>query len=281
VIGKPIWNTQCHILDAHLRPVPIGVVGELCIGGAPVARGYLNDAALTATRYVPDFSSGDGSGRVYRTGDLAHYLPDGNIVFVGRLDHQIKVRGVRIEPQGVEAALNRHPDVAESLVRGVEDADGEKQLVAYAAISPEVAGAPQPAVTQRLRMHLERMLPRYMVPGSFVLLDKLPRTSRGKLDVAALPLPDFGRAPPSPPFAAPRTEVEETLAQIWKQVLRLDCVGVDDDFFDIGGDSLYATQVVIRVNRAFGVDLAVRAIFDAPTIASLGALLSERISSGA
>ena len=120
-----------------------------------------------------------------------------------------------------------------------------------------------------------------MVPGSFVLLDKLPRSSRGKVDVAALPLPDFGRATPSPPFAAPRTEVEEALAQIWKQVLRLDCVGVDDDFFDIGGDSLYATQVVIRVNRAFGVDLAVRAIFDAPTIASLAALLSEHIASDA
>jgi amino acid adenylation domain-containing protein len=278
VIGKPIWNAQCHILDAHLRPVPIGVVGELCIGGAPVARGYLNDAALTASKYVPDFSSGEGSGRLYRTGDLAHYLPDGNIVFVGRLDHQIKVRGVRIEPQGVEAALNRHPDVAESLVRGVEDSDGEKQLVAYVAISPEVADAPQPAVTQRLRTHLERMLPRYMVPGSFVLLDKMPRSSRGKVDVAALPLPDFGRAAPSPPFAAPRTEVEEALAQIWKQVLRLDCVGVDDDFFDIGGDSLYATQVVIRVNRAFGVDLAVRAIFDAPTIASLAATLGEHIA---
>jgi amino acid adenylation domain-containing protein len=280
VIGKPIWNARCHILDAHLRPVPIGVVGELCIGGTPVARGYLNDPALTARKFVPDSFCRDGAARLYRTGDLAHYLPDGNIAFVGRMDHQIKVRGVRIEPQGVEAALNRHPDVAESLVRGVEDPDGEKQLVAYVAISPEAADAPQPAITQRLRTHLERTLPRFMVPGSFVLLDQLPRTPRGKPDVAALPLPDFGDVRSKPPFVAPRNEVEEALAQIWKQVLHLDRVGIDDDFLHIGGDSLYATQVVSRVNHAFGVTIALHAIFDAPTIASLAALLSEHISTG-
>ena len=281
VIGKPIWNAECHILDAHLRPVPIGVVGELCIGGTPVTRGYLNDPALTTTKFVSDSFCRDGATRLYRTGDLAHYLPDGNIVFVGRMDHQIKVRGVRIEPQGVEAALNRHPDVAESLVRGVEDPDGEKHLVAYVAILPDGADAREPALTQSLRTHLERTLPRFMVPGSFVLLDKLPRTSRGKLDVAALPLPDFGRARSKPPFVAPRNEVEEALAQIWKQVLHLDHVGIDDDFLHIGGDSLSATQVVIRVNHAFGAALSVRAIFDAPTIASVAALLSEHIASGA
>ena len=276
VIGKPIWNTGCHILDAHLRPVPIGVVGELCIGGTPVARGYLNDPALTATKFVPDSFCREGATRLYRTGDLAHYLPDGNIVFVGRVDHQIKVRGVRIEPQGIEAALNRHPDVVESLVRGVEDPDGEKQLVAYVALSPEGADARQPDFTQRLRTHLARTLPRFMVPGSFVLLDKLPRTSRGKLDLAALPLPDFGRARSKPTFVAPRNEVEEAVAQIWKQILHLDRVGIDDDFLYIGGDSLSATQVVIRVNHTFGVALSVRAIFDAPTIASLATLLSEQ-----
>jgi len=281
VIGKPIWNAACHILDTHLRPVPIGVVGELCIGGIPVARGYLNDPALTARRFVPDSFSRDGAARLYRTGDLARYLPDGNIVFVGRMDDQIKVRGVRIEPQGVEAALNRDPDVAESLVRGVEDPDGEKQLVAYVAISPEGADAGQLAITRRLRTHLEKTLPRFMVPGSFVFLDKLPRTSRGKLDIAALPLPDFGLARSKPPFVAPRNEVEEAIARIWKQVLRLDSVGIDDDFLYIGGDSLSATQVVIRVNHAFGVSLSVRAIFDAPTIASLAAVLPEHISSGA
>jgi len=281
VIGKPVWNARCHILDAHLRPVPIGVVGELCIGGTPVARGYLNDSALTAAKFVPDSFGRDEPARLYRTGDLAHYLPDGNIVFAGRVDHQLKVRGARIEPQGVEAALNRHPDVAESLVRGVEGPDGEKHLVAYVAISPEGADARQPALTKRLRTHLERTLPRFMVPGSFVFLDKLPRTSRGKLDVGALPLPDFGRARSKPLFVAPRNGVEEALAQIWKQVLRLDRVGIDDDFLHIGGDSLSATQVVVRVNHGFGVALSVRAIFDAPTIASLAALLCEHISSGA
>jgi amino acid adenylation domain-containing protein len=280
VIGKPIWNAACHILDAHLRPVPIGVVGELCIGGTPVARGYLNDPALTARKFVPDSFCRDGAARLYKTGDLAHYLPDGNIVLVGRMDDQIKVRGVRIEPQGVEVALNRHPDVVESLVRGLEDPDGEKHLVAYVAISREGADARRPDLTQRLRTHLARTLPRFMVPGSFVLLDKLPRTSRGKLDVAALPLPDFGRARSKPRFVAPRNEVEEAVAQIWKRVLRLDRVGIYDDFLYIGGDSLSATQVVIRINHAFGVALSVRAIFDAPTIASLAALLSEHTLSG-
>jgi amino acid adenylation domain-containing protein len=281
VIGKPIWNAACHILDAHLRPVPIGVVGELCIGGTSVARGYLNDPSLTAKKFVPDSFRSEGGARLYRTGDLAHYLPDGNIVFVGRMDQQIKVRGVRIEPQGVEAALNTHPDVAESLVRGVDDPDGEKHLVAYVAVSPEGIDVPEPALTKCLRTHLDGMLPRYMVPGFFVLLDKLPRTSRGKLDVAALPIPDFERAHSNPPFVAPRNEVEETLARIWKQVLHLERVGIDDDFFHIGGDSLYVTQAVNRVNHAFGVDLSLRAIFDAPTIASLAAVLSEHISSGA
>jgi acyl carrier protein len=241
----------------------------------------VNDPALTARKFVPDPFSRDGAARLYRTGDLAHYLPDGNIVFVGRMDHQIKVHGVRIEPQGVEAALNGHPNVAESLVRGVEDPDGENHLVAYVAISPEGADAHEPALTRRLRTHLERTLPRFMVPGSFVLLDKLPRTSRGKLDVAALPLPDFGRARSNARFVAPRNEVEEDLAQIWRQVLRLERVGIDDDFFHSGGDSLSATRIVSRVNHAFGVALALRAIFDAPTIASLAALLSEHISSGA
>lgn len=280
VIGKPIWNAKCHILDAHLRPVPIGVVGELCIGGTPVARGYLNDPALTAAKFVPDPSCRDGAGRLYRTGDLACYLPDGNIAFVGRMDDQIKVRGVRIEPQGVQAALNDHPEVAESFVRGVEDPFGEKHLVAYVAISPEGAGALESALTRRLRTHLERTLPRFMVPGSFVLLDKLPRTFRGKLDAEALPVPDFGRARSKPPFVDPRNAVEEALAQIWKQVLKLERVGIDDEFLESGGDSLSATRLVFRVNHDFGVALSVRAIFDAPTIASFAALLSREISSG-
>ncbi len=281
VIGKPIWNAECHILDAHLRPVPVGVVGELCIGGAPVARGYLNDSALTAEKFVPDPFRRDGAARLYRTGDLARCLPDGNIAFVGRMDHQIKVRGVRIEPQGIEAVLNGHPDVAESVVRGIEDPEGEKQLVAYVVLVPKGADAREPALSQRLRTHLERTLPRFMVPGSFVLLDKLPRASRGKLDVAALPLPELVRARSKPPFVAPRNEVEAVLAHIWKQVLRLERVGIDDDFLLSGGDSLSATRLVLRINHDFGVTLSVRAIFDAPTIASLAALLSVHIPSGA
>ena len=280
VIGKPIRNAECHILDAHLRPVPHGVVGELCIGGIPVARGYLNDCALTAEKFVPDPFRRDGAARLYRTGDLARCLPDGNIAFLGRMDHQLKVRGVRIEPQGIEAALNGHPDVAESLVRAVEDSEGEKQLVAYVVLAPEGADAREPELSRRLRTHLEKTLPRFMVPGWFVLLDELPRTSRGKLDVAALPLPDFARARSKPPFVAPRNAVETALAQIWKQVLRLEQVGIDDDFLYSGGDSLSATRLVVRINHDFGVALSVRAIFDAPTIASLAAVLSALAASG-
>jgi len=281
VIGKPIWNARCHILDAHLHAVPIGVVGELCIGGTPVARGYLNDPALTARKFVPDSFGHDGAGSLYRTGDLAYYLPDGNIAFLGRMDQQIKVRGVRIEPQGVEAALNSHPEVAESLVRGVEDPEGKKHLVAYVAVAQQADDAGEPALAKRLRTHLERTLPRFMVPGSFVLLDRLPRTSRGKLDVAALPLPDLERAHSRASFVAPRNEVEEALAQIWKRVLHLERIGIHDDFLTRGGDSLSATHMVAQVNRAFGVALSLRAFFDDPTIASLAALLSENISSSA
>ena len=279
VIGRPIWNAECYILDAYLRPVPIGVVGELCIGGTPVARGYLNDPDLTARKFVPNCFGRGGAARLYRTGDLAHYLPDGNIVFVGRMDQQIKVRGVRIEPRGIEAVLNAHPDVAESLVRSVEDPDGDRHLIAYVASSPEAADASDPTLTRRLRAHFERTLPRSMIPGVFVVLHKLPRTSRGKLDVAALPLPHLGRARAEPAFVAPRNEVEEALARICKQVLRLERVGIDDDFFDSGGDSLAAIRIVGRINHAFGVALSLRAFLDAPTIASLAALIAKPGSS--
>ena len=281
VIGKPIWNARCHILDAQLLPVPIGVVGELCIGGIPVARGYLNDPPLTARKFVPDSFGRDEAALLYRTGDLAHYLPDGNIAFLGRMDHQIKVRGVRIEPQGVEAALNRHPEVAESLIRGVDGPDGKKHLVAYVAISQQGADAREPALARRLRTNLESTLPRFMVPGSFVLLDKLPRTSRGKLDASALPLPDFGCAQSEPSFVAPRNEIEENLAQIWKRVLHLERIGIHDDFLHRGGDSLSAARMVAQVNRAFGIALSLRSFFDDPTIASLATHLSEHFSSAA
>ncbi len=275
VIGRPIWNTACHILDAHLRPVPLGVAGELCVGGTPVTRGYLNDPALTARKFVPDPFSSAAEARLYRTGDLARYLPDGDICFVGRMDHQVKVRGVRIEPQGVEAAINGHPGVAESFVRSVADLAGEKHLVAYVAVSPVGAEAGEPTLTARLRAHLGRTLPRFMVPDAFVLLDKLPRTTSGKLDLGALPAPDVARSGTRPPFVAPRNEAEEALARIWRQVLQLDRVGVDDDFLQIGGDSLSATRIVSRVNHAFGVGLSPRAIFDAPTIATLAALFGQ------
>ncbi len=281
VIGKPIWNARCHILDAHLRPVPIGVVGELFIGGTPVTRGYLNDPELTATKFVPDSFGGDDAPACTGPAISPTTCPMATSSFVGRMDHQIKVRGVRIEPQGVEAALNRHPEVVESLVRGVEDPDGEKHLVAYVAISPECCRRRRAYLTQRLRAHLESTLPRFMVPGSFVLLDNCPALRAGNSTLPPCPLPDFGRARSKPPFVAPPKRGRRSPRADLETGPPLDRVGIDDDFFHIGGDSLFATQVVVRVNHAFGVALSVRAIFDAPTIASLAALLSEHSASSA
>jgi hypothetical protein len=275
VIGKPIWHAECHILDVHLRPVPPGLIGELCIAGAPVTRGYQNDTALTAAKFVRDPFSSDHGARLYRTGDLAHYMPDGNIRFVGRRDQQVKVRGVRIEPRAIEAVLNADPAITESLVRAVEDSEGEKRLVAWVAVSPEETAASQRDLTSRLHALVGERLPRFMTPESFVLLEKLPRTSRGKLDLRALPLPDFGRSRMPQTVVAPNNDVEKAVARIWKEVLRVDRVGVHDHFLKIGGDSISATRIVSRVNRVFGAALPLRVIFDAPTIASLAARLSE------
>jgi acyl carrier protein len=275
VIGRPIWNAECHILDAYLRPVPIGVVGELCIGGTPVARGYLNDPALTARKFVSDFFGRDEATRLYRSAISPTTCPMATWSFLGRMDHQIKVRGVRIEPQGVEAVLNRYPEVAESLVRGIEGPDGEKHLVAYVAIPPEGTDAREPGLTRRLRTHLERTLPRFMVPGLVRASgETAPYVARETRRCRLAP-PDFGRASSKPSFVAPRNEVEEALAQIWKQVLHLERIGIHDDFLDHGGDSMSAIRMVAHVNRAFGVALSLRAFFDVPTIASLAAHLAS------
>ncbi|MHC4712022.1 MAG: amino acid adenylation domain-containing protein [Planctomycetota bacterium] len=278
VIGRPIWNVQAYILDAHLCPVPIGVTGELCIGGIAVARGYLNRPESTTERFIADPFGGSDGARIYRTGDLARYLPDGNIAFVGRADHQVKILGQRIELQGIEATLNRHPGVRENVVRVAEDPSGPKHLVAYVAVSPEGGGAgtPEPAA-DRLRAYLERKLPRFMVPHSFVILGKLPRTSRGKLDFTALPGPSPAAGRPKTEFIAPRTQGEQALAEIWKDVLVADKIGVHDNLFQLGGDSISATRIVSRINHAFGTDLSLSVIFDAPTIADLAGVLTERL----
>jgi amino acid adenylation domain-containing protein/non-ribosomal peptide synthase protein (TIGR01720 family) len=257
--GRPIANTQVYVLDRRLEPAPLGVVGELCIGGAGVARGYLGRPGLTAERFVPDPFSGAPGARLYRTGDLGRWRPDGVLEFLGRADLQLKVRGFRVEPGEVEAALTAHPGVGQAAVvaRG-------GRLVAYL-----VAGDRPPPV-EELRGWAAARLPEFMVPGAFVVLERLPLTANGKLDRAALPDPDNERPQLEVGYLAPRTPTEAALAQVWAGALGVERVGVHDDFLALGGDSILAIQVVARAATA-GVRLTPRQLFTHPTVAELAA----------
>jgi amino acid adenylation domain-containing protein len=261
-IGRPIANDQAYILDQRLRPVPVGVPGELCIGGAGIAKGYLNQPQQTAERFIKDPFSSDGSARVYRTGDLARFLPDGNIEFLGRIDQQVKIRGFRVEPAEIENVLKKHPAVQQVVVVPQEDKAGDKRLVAY------VVSGKKPAA-EELRSFLQERLPDYMVPSAIVNLEMLPLTRNGKVDVAALPAPDQVASVTERIVVAPRNPVEQGLVDIWRQVLGLEQIGIQDNFFDLGGHSLLATQVISRVRSTFRVQLPLRTLFDAPTVAGL------------
>jgi amino acid adenylation domain-containing protein len=270
-LGRPIPNAQVYLLDKHLQPVPPGVRGELYVGGEGVARGYHRRPDLTAERFIPDPFGGTPGARLYRTGDLGRYLPNGDIQFLGRSDDQVKVRGLRIELGEIEAALVEHEAVRETVVVAREDVPGERGLVAYVVTQPETA----PGVTE-LRDHLRRSLPEYMQPAAFVMVDKLPLTPNGKIDRRALPAPDGTRPELGEVFVAPRTPAEERLAAIWAEVLRLERVGVHDNFFNLGGNSLLGTQITARVRDRFRVELTLRSLFEAPTLAGLAAVIAER-----
>lgn len=265
-IGRPIANTQLYLLDDNLQPVPIGVAGELFIGGAGVARGYLNQPELTAEKFITNPFSDDPESRLYRTGDLARYLPDGNIEYLGRLDHQVKVRGFRIELGEIEAVLGAHPSVSEVTVIARDDGAGRDRLVAYVVPDAGVA-----IDADALRRDLVAKLPGYMVPSAFVALEALPLTVNGKVDRHSLPAPEetFG----SPDQVAPSNETESLLARIWCEALGKAAVGVHDNFFHLGGDSILAIQVVARAGAA-GVKLAAKDLFVHPTIAALAACAS-------
>jgi amino acid adenylation domain-containing protein len=266
-IGRAIQNTQLYVLDEAMQPLPPGAIGELAVGGAGVGIGYVGKPAATAAAFVPDpFSSRPGA-RLYRTGDRVRQRLDASLDFIGRFDHQVKIRGYRIEPDEVEAILAERPGVRQCAViaAGAGDRAG---LVAYVVAQPHAGTS-----ARSLRDALRRVLPEYMVPAAFVFLDALPLTTNGKLDRGALPDPGFARADVE--SAAPRTPLEECLADIWSELLGVAAVGVDDDFFALGGHSLLAMRLLSRVNEAFDVHLTLRQVFDHPTIAALGGVVVE------
>ena len=263
-IGRPIANTQIYLLDGNLRPAPLGVFGELYVGGDSLARGYLGRPDLTAERFVPDPHGLAPGGRLYKTGDLARYLPGGEIEYLGRIDHQVKIRGFRIELGEVEAALVRHASVREAVAAVRGGTPAERTLVAYLVAEGEATPA-----AGELRAFLRDKLPEYMVPSAFVVLDSLPLTPSGKVDRKALPEPGGSRLEPGGEFRAPSTPAEEVVAGIWAKVLRLDRVGVRDSFFDLGGHSLLATQVMSRLRDSFQVELPLRVLFESRTVEGL------------
>ncbi|GAA6615349.1 amino acid adenylation domain-containing protein [Scytonema sp. NUACC26] len=263
-IGRPIGNAKVYVLDRNLQPVPIGVPGELHIGGTSLAWGYLNRPDLTAEKFIGNPFSDQLGTRLYKTGDLARYLPDGNIEFIGRIDHQVKIRGFRIELLEIEAVLAQHPSVKQVLAIAREDVPGDKRLVAYIVHHQEQV----PKVSE-LRSLLKAKLPDYMVPSAFVMLEAMPLTPNGKVNRQALPAPDTLRPDLEATFVAPRTSTEEVMAQIWTQVLRLERVGVNDNFYDLGGHSLTTTQLLFRVQNTFTVVLPLHALLETPTVAGM------------
>jgi amino acid adenylation domain-containing protein len=269
-VGRPIANTQVYVLDRSGQPVPVGVPGELHIGGDGLARDYLNHPQLTSEKFIPHPFSNEAGARLYKTGDLVRYRPDGNLEFLGRLDHQVKVHGFRIELGEVEAALDHHPAIRQSVVIAREDPSGDKRLIAYVV---STLGAAPPV--GELRSFLKSKLPEYMMPSTFVMLDRLPLTPNGKVDRRALPTPEWDRPELAEGFAAPRTPVEEVMAGIWTKVLGLERVGIHDNFFELGGHSLSATQVISRVRAAFQVEVSLREFFARPTIAECAVLILQ------
>jgi amino acid adenylation domain-containing protein len=267
-LGVPIQNMQVYLLEHHGQPAPAGVPGELHIGGVGVARGYLNRPELTAERFIPDPFSGKPEARLYKTGDLARFLPDGNLEFLGRTDHQVKIRGFRIELAEIETVLGEHPLVREVAVIAREDAPGDKRIAAY--IVPRSGHTPD---ASDLRNHLKRRLPDYMLPSVYVILGSMPLSETGKIDRESLPAPEQSRPALEQSYAAPATALEKVLAGIFGEVLKIEHVGVRDNFFELGGHSLLATRVVSKIRQIFAIELPVRKLFEEPTVSGLASLI--------
>ena len=276
-IGRPVQNVEVYLFDDEQRPAPVGVRGEIYVGGVGLARGYHNRPAATAERFVPHPSSREAGARLYRTGDMARYLPDGNIEFLGRRDHQVKVRGYRVEPGEIKYVLERHEGVRAAEVLMRETGRGGHGLVAYVVARGGVDGAG----AGELRQYLAERLPRYMAPAAFVMLDEMPLTANGKIDRRALPAPDSSHASRQSHYAPPRTALEAELERIWAEALALERAGVDDNFFDLGGHSLMAARLVSRIREVFNVELPLRALFESPTVALLAGRVEEELRAGA
>jgi acyl carrier protein len=272
-IGRPISNAVAYVLDRYGNPVPIGVTGELFLGGAGLARAYWDRPGLTAEKFIPNAFSDQPGSRLYRTGDLARYLSDGSLQYLGRLDQQVKVRGFRLELGEIESILASLPSVRECAVVARQSDSGETSLVAYLAVEEK-----RTSTTRELRRALSQKLPEPLVPSVFVTLDRLPRTPAGKVDRQALPRPGGERLERPARYAAPRTPLEEALAGIWAALLRRDRVGIHDNFFALGGHSLMAMRVLLRVRQAYGVDLPLRTLFETPTVAGLGLAVLHRLA---
>ncbi|MHC5933188.1 non-ribosomal peptide synthetase [Nostoc sp.] len=273
-IGRPIANTQVYILDNNLQPVTIGEAGELYIGGDGLARGYLNRPDLTAEKFISHSFDSNLATRLYKTGDLARYLPDGNIEFLGRIDNQVKIRGFRIELGEIEREIAQHPDVREIVVLARQDETGEKQLTAY--IVPHRKSR---YIYNQLRSLLQQRLPNYMVPSAFVMLESLPLTANGKVDRHKLPAPSRERPQLEQPYISPQTDLEHLLAGILSELLKIDRVGINDNFFDLGGTSISILQVTVRVQQELGIQLPAVKLFQYSTIGSLAKYLHSNQNS--
>ncbi|QDL10988.1 hypothetical protein DP113_26435 [Brasilonema octagenarum UFV-E1] len=267
-IGRPIANTQIYLLDSHMQPVPIGVSGELHIGGDGLARGYLNRPDLTDLKFIPNPFSQTKEARLYKTGDLARYLPDGKIEYIERIDNQVKVRGFRIELGEIEAVLSQHPAILQTVVIAYEAVPGDKRLVAY--IVPNQDSVP---ITSELRLYLRERLPEYMVPFAYLLLEALPLTPNGKVNRRALPAPESVKQELEADFVAPRNELERQIAQIWEEILGIQPVGVTVNFFDLGGHSLLAVRLFAQIEKKFGKKLPLSTLFQSGTVEALAEML--------
>jgi amino acid adenylation domain-containing protein len=269
-LGRPITNMQVYVLDMYLRPLPIGAAGEVYISGADIARGYLDQPQMTALKFIPHPFSDIPGQRLYKTGDMGRFLPDGSIEYLGRTDQQVKMRGIRIELGEIEAALGQHPAVWSNVVVCRDDTLGNKRLIAYVVVQQQ-----QQLKTGELREFLKKRIPDYMVPSAFVLMEAIPLTPNGKINSQALPSPEWGALDLESAFVPPRTPVEEVIAKIWSELLGVEQIGVHDNFFDLGGHSLLVTQMLSRICNAFQVSLPMHKLFEHPTVGELALLIQQ------